>query len=214
MALFQRNDQFSDSKPFFTLSLSKTFLIVGLGNVGREFDGTRHNIGFDCVDELVSNQSELSDWQNKKDLKVHFSVGQFNETRVIVIKPTTLMNLSGEAVVLVSNFYKISPANIVIVHDELDIDFGQIRTRVGGGSAGHNGIKSVISSIGEGFGRVRIGIGPKTPDQIDSADFVLGKFSKSLASDVNLLKKEVVSMLVEYIYSGQLNEETRSFLIK
>ena len=109
MALFLKKPQFDDKKPYYTLSMNKTVLIVGLGNIGKEYDNTRHNIGFDCVDTLVKQNDALVDWQNKKDLKCHFSMGQFGETRVIVIKPTTLMNLSGEAVRLVSDFYKITP---------------------------------------------------------------------------------------------------------
>lgn len=214
MALFLRKPQFEDKKPFYTLSQTKTVLIVGLGNIGDEFDNTRHNIGFVCVDELQKKYDELSGWQNKKDLKCHLSLGQFGDTRVIIIKPTTLMNLSGESVRLVSDFYKIPASSIVVIHDEIDIDFGQIRTRMGGSSAGHNGVKSIISTIGEGFGRVRIGIGPKTPPEIDSADFVLGKFPKELMKDFEPLINEVVTIVVEYIYGGQLNEETRSFLIK
>jgi PTH1 family peptidyl-tRNA hydrolase len=213
MALFIKKPQTNDNKPFYTLSLSKTFLIVGLGNIGKEYNGTRHNIGFETVDHLVKNHSEFQDWQNKTNLKCHFSTGQFGENRVIVIKPTTLMNLSGQTAKLVTDFYKIPASSVVVIHDELDIDFGQIRARLGGNSAGHNGIKSVINAIGDNFGRIRIGIGPKKPEQIDSADFVLAKFSKDELTNINTLCSEVDAMVIEYIYSGKLNEETRSFLV-
>lgn len=212
MALFQRQPQVSDPVNYITLGLHKTVLIVGLGNVGKEYDHTRHNVGFVVADEFV-RKNDLGGWTEKKDLKCYLASGQLGETRVMVIKPTTLMNLSGEAVLAVAQFYKIPPANIVAVHDELDLAFGQIRTRLGGSSAGHNGIKSVTKLVGdEHYGRIRIGIGPKHPAQMDSADFVLQKFSDKEQQDMPALLKETTAILSEYVYSGQLNEETRSFL--
>lgn len=214
MALFQNRPQASDSHNYYTVGLNKTVLIVGLGNPGKEYDLTRHNVGFEVLDRFVSKHTEMQAWINKKDLKCHSSQGQFGDTRVYVIKPTTFMNLSGEAVQTVMNFYKIAPDFITIIHDELDINFGQIRLRVGGGSAGHNGIKSVTQHIGEHYGRIRIGIGPKTPEQIDSADFVLQKFSSEEQAQLNNLAKETGAILTEFIYSGQaLPTETRTFLI-
>jgi PTH1 family peptidyl-tRNA hydrolase len=149
----------------------------------------------------------------KKDLKCLMSEGQLGESKVIVIKPTTLMNLSGEAVLAVVQFYKIPIGNIMIVHDELDIAFGQIRSRVGGGSAGHNGIKSVSQLVGdENYGRLRVGVGPKQPEQMDTADFVLQKFSTTEQKDLPALLKETSAMLSEFAYGGQVTTETRSFL--
>lgn len=213
MALFQRQPQVSDPVNYVTLGLNKTLLIVGLGNIGKAYDNTRHNIGFAVVDEFV-HKSDLGGWTEKKDLKCHMASGQLGECRIIVIKPTTLMNLSGEAVQAVVQFYKIHPDNVVVVHDELDINFGQIRTRIGGGSAGHNGIKSVSKLIGdENYARIRVGIGPKMPVQMDSADFVLQKFSEKEQQDMPSLLKESTAILSEYAYSsGQLATETRSFI--
>ena len=214
MALFQNRPQASDSHNYYTVGLNKTVLIVGLGNPGKEYDLTRHNVGFEVLDRFVSKHTEMQDWINKKDLKCHLSQGQFGDTRVYVVKPTTFMNLSGEAVQAVMNFYKIAPDFITVIHDELDIKFGQIRLRVGGGSAGHNGIKSVTQHITEQYGRIRVGIGPKTPEQIDSADFVLQKFSPEEQDQLNNLAKETGAILTEFIYSGQaLPTETRTFLI-
>jgi PTH1 family peptidyl-tRNA hydrolase len=212
MALFQRQPQTSDPVNYVTLGLNKTLLIIGLGNVGKEYDSTRHNIGFAVADEFVT-KNDLGGWVEKKDLKCHMASGRLGETRVLIIKPTTLMNLSGEAVQAVTNFYKIPPASIVAVHDELDIDFGQIRTRVGGGSAGHNGIKSVTKLLGdENYGRIRVGIGPKEPAQMDSADFVLQKFSTAEQQNIPALLKETTAILSERVYGDQLATETRSFL--
>ncbi len=212
MALFQKLPQLSNPINYVTIGLNKTVLLVGLGNPGKEYDGTRHNIGFACLDEFVAKSADMGDWVAKKDLKCLLSTGRMGEVRVLAIKPTTFMNLSGEAVRAVCDFYKIPASQVVAVHDELDIPFGQIRTRMGGSSAGHNGIKSVMQHLDEGFGRVRIGIGPKTPAQIDSADFVLAKFSKEQQADIPALLRETSSVLSEYIYSSELPAETRSFL--
>jgi PTH1 family peptidyl-tRNA hydrolase len=213
MALFQKKQpEVGSSIPIYSLGLNRTVLIVGLGNVGKEFDGTRHNIGFAAVDELAARQ-DMGSWTVKMDLKCQLVMSTIGSTRVILCKPTTMMNLSGEAVQAVSNFYKINPADIVVVHDELDIAFGQIRTRMGGSDAGNNGIKSVTQHLGEDYGRVRIGIGPKRPAQIDSADYVIGKFRPTQQKQLKNLLQETTAILTEYIHSGQLTAETRSFLV-
>lgn len=213
MSLFQRRPNPSETIQFYTLSQNRSVLVVGLGNLGKEYDGTRHNIGFACVDAFVA-ANEFDSWIHKKDLKCHMAGGTLGDTRVIAIKPTTFMNLSGDAVQAVAHFYKIPAEKIVVVHDELDISFGQVRLRSGGSAAGHNGLKSVIGAIGEGFGRVRIGIGPKEPEQIDSADFVLQKFSKDQQSHMGELTREVSAILSEYSYGdGQLPQETRNFIV-
>lgn len=187
-------------------------MIVGLGNIGRQYDGTRHNIGFAAVDDFVASQ-EFVDWSVKKDLKCLITNKTDGDTRVIVIKPTTFMNLSGESVQAVSQFYKIPPSQILVVHDDLDIPFGQIRTRVGGSDAGNNGIKSVIQHIGANFGRVRIGIKPGEPSPMDAADFVLAKFSKTEQESLKNLSREVTSILTEFTASGDMPHETRNFII-
>jgi len=213
MALFQRQPQTSDPVNFITVGLNKTLLIVGLGNPGKEYAGTRHNIGFEAVDAFAA-ATELGNWVDKKDMKCHLAEGRLNNLKVIAIKPTTYMNLSGEAVRAVANFYKIPTGSILAVHDELDVDFVQIRTRLGGSSAGHNGIKSLTEQLGdEQYGRVRIGIGPKKPAQIDSADFVLQAFSKEEQKHLPALIKEATAIISGYAYgNGELLAETRSFL--
>jgi len=213
MALFQRKPQVSDTIQLYTVGQNKTVLLVGLGNIGERYDGTRHNIGFYCIDHFIDKQDGMDGWIEKKDLKCYLSSGRVGDTRVVAIKPTTFMNLSGQAVQAVANFYKIVTSSTLVIHDELDIDFGQIRLRVGGASAGHNGIKSVTQVLGEDYGRIRIGVGPKTPAQIDSADFVLQKFSPDEQKQLPNLAREVTAILTEYIYSGQLPNETRSFLV-
>ena len=123
------------------------------------------------------------------------------------------MNNSGDAVQAAVHFYKIPPDNILVVHDELDIDFGQIRIRKGGASAGHNGIKSVSQSLGyEDYGRIRIGIGPK-PARTKSEVYVLQPWSNDQASQLPNLTRELTAILSEYIYGNDLAHETRNFLV-
>ncbi len=213
MAWLQKRPQVSNPTMFYTVGLNKTVLLVGLGNPGAEYDLTRHNIGFACLDEFVAKTDEMAAWMVKKDLKCQFSSGQLGDTRVLAIKPTTFMNLSGEAVQAAVHFYKVSPDKIVVLHDELDIDFGQIRLRVGGSDAGHNGVKSIIEHLDDNFGRVRIGIGPKTPARIKSENFVLQQFSAEEQAQLPNLTREANAILSEYIYGGELPHETRSFLV-
>jgi PTH1 family peptidyl-tRNA hydrolase len=166
-----------------------------------------------CLDEFTATNEEMQNWIEKKDLKCYVSTGRMGEAQVVAIKPTTMMNLSGQAVQATANFYKVPLSQIVVIHDDIDINFGQIRLRTGGAAAGHNGIKSVSQSIGEDYGRVRVGIGPKKPEQIDSADFVLQQFSRDEQTHMHDLYREVAAVLTEYIYSGQLPHDTRSFLV-
>jgi PTH1 family peptidyl-tRNA hydrolase len=213
MGWLQKRPQLSDTIQLYTLGQHKTILLVGLGNIGRQYTSTRHNVGFLALDVFVATHPDMSDWIEKRDLKCHFSKGRLGDTEVIAIKPTTLMNLSGEAVQAVTHFYKIIQESVLVLHDELDIPFGQIRLRVGGGSAGHNGIKSITDTIGDTYGRVRIGIGPKKPESIDSADFVLQAFDAKEQTQLPNLTREVNAILTEYIYGGKLHRETRNFLL-
>lgn len=212
MALFQKQPQASDTIQYYTLGQNKTVLIVGLGNPGQAYDGTRHNIGFESLDAFAK-ANNFDPWIDKKDLKCLFASGQLGETRVLLCKPTTFMNLSGEAVQALAHFYKVGPDKIIAVYDEIDIPFGQIRTRVGGSSAGHNGVKSLIQHLGEEFGRVRIGIGPKAHEKMDSKDLVLAKFSSEQQKQLKNLAQETNAILSEYVYGGQLPHETRSFIV-
>ncbi len=212
MSLFQNRPQASDTIQYYTLGQNKTLLIVGLGNVGDEFNGTRHNIGFDALDHFAKT-NDFPQWIVKKDLKCFHANKTIGDTRVILIKPTTFMNLSGEAVQATAAFYKVAVDQIVVVYDELDIHFGHIRTRIGGSAAGHNGVKSISQHIGENYGRIRIGIGPKDPPQIEGKDFVLGRFTKDQQAQLPHLLRETDAILSEYSYSSDLLVETRTFLI-
>lgn len=213
MALFQQRPQASDPKTLYTIGMNKRVLIAGLGNKGKEYDLTRHNAGFICLDDFVKKTDEMGGWVEKSDWRCHISNGTVNGLGVTAIKPMTMMNDSGEAIAAAVNFYKIHTDQVLVVHDELDIDFGKIRLRRGGSDAGHKGIRSVSGRIGEDYSRIRIGVGPKDPPQINSEDFVLRNFSSSQQQQLPLMTREVTSVIHEFLAAGQLPHETRSFLI-
>ena len=213
MAWLQKRPQVTLQNNYYTVGKTSTLLIVGLGNPEEKYATTRHNIGFSCLDAFCAKYQEMSIWTEQRDLKCQITKGQIGDQRIIAMKPTTYMNLSGQAVDLVARYYKIQNEHIAVIHDELDIDFGHIRTRYGGSDAGHNGIKSVTAAIGDNYGRVRIGIGPKHPPKIDSADYVLQSFDQQEQEQLTNLKRECVAILSEFIYSQRLNEETRNFIV-
>lgn len=213
MAWLQKRPQVALPINYYTVGQNSTLIIAGLGNPEKQYEGTRHNIGFECIDFFVEKHDEMSQWVEKKDLKCLFSSGRLGDSTVIAIKPTTYMNLSGEALSLALHYYKTTLEQLVVVHDELDIDFGNIRTRYGGQDAGHNGIKSISALIGEDYGRIRIGIGPKKPPAIDSSKFVLQSFNELEKKQMNNLKKETIAILSEFVYNKHLNAETRSFIV-
>jgi PTH1 family peptidyl-tRNA hydrolase len=214
MALFQRRPQSSNPKTFYTVGMNKNVLIAGLGNPGKEYELTRHNAGFICVDEFVTQTEEMGDWVKNDKLKCHLSRGQIAGLGVLAVKPMTFMNDSGQAIEAVSRFYKVHPDQVLVIHDELDIDFGKIRLRHGGSDAGHKGIRSVTEKISEDYSRIRIGVGPKSPPEIDSIDFVLQRFSAEEQKQLPSMTREVSAIISEYLYgSQQLPHETRSFII-
>lgn len=221
MSLIKKSPAYESKIPPYTIDLPEginrdgddTILLIGLGNPGDKYTDTRHNIGFNSVNNFAI-KNDFPDWSIKKSLKSEITENKINGNKIILAKPTTYMNSSGEAVQLVKNFYKIENEKIIVIYDDVDIDFGQIRMRSGGKSAGHNGIKSLINNIGEDFTRVRIGIGPKRPAQITSEDFVLQNFTKAQQSEMNSLLQETNSILSEFSFSGgKIEPETRKFII-
>ncbi len=211
MSLFVKRNTEHDGQPLYSTSLGETILVVGLGNIGKEYERTRHNIGFECVD-YMTGQLDFPEWINKKDLRCHMTKGRVGSASVVLIKPTTFMNESGQAVSAVQNYLKIPNSKTVVIHDDLDLDFGQIRCRVGGSSAGNNGVKSLITHVGPEFARIRIGIKNELLEKMDSADFVLARFNKNEQLKIGKLTKEVSSIVSEYIASSQLPHETRTIL--
>ena len=148
------------------------FLIVGLGNIGKEYDGTRHNIGFQAID-YISEKYNIE--VNRIKFKGVYGDGLIDGKKVILLKPTTYMNLSGESIREVMNFYKISEDELIVLYDDISLPVGRLRIREKGSAGGHNGIKSIIANIGtEKFPRVKIGIGQPNHGLVNH---VLGKFS-------------------------------------
>lgn len=152
-------------------------LIAGLGNPGREYDNTRHNIGFKTIDSLADKYGiEVSDKKHKGLV----GKGTIGANKVILVKPQTYMNASGECLREVCDYYKIDPeTEVIVIYDDITLDVGSIRVRPKGSAGGHNGMKSIIAHLGtEGFSRIRVGIGEK-PSRMDLADWVLGHFPES-----------------------------------
>lgn len=162
-------------------------LLVGLGNPGTEYALTRHNVGFMAVDEIVHRYS-FDGWTKK--FKGEVCAGSIDGEKVMVLKPHTYMNLSGEAVSAVASFYKIPPEKIYVFHDDMDLPVGRLKVKQGGGSGGHNGIKSIDAHLGQNYHRVRIGVDkPATREQVVS--WVLSKFS---ANDKKTLDELVIKI--------------------
>jgi len=211
MALFQKKPQILSSTPLYTLGANKTILIIGLGNPGKKYDGTRHNVGFAALDEFAQT-NDFPTWTVKKDLHCELTIANLGESRVILAKPTTYMNNSGQAGQALQHFYKVYNQNTLVIYDELAIEFGSLRARVGGSDAGHNGVKSLIEHLGEDFGRLRIGVGSEISKKAEASDFVLGKFSKDERAQLPAILQEARVMVTEFIFGGQLPHETRTVL--
>ena len=151
------------------------YLIAGLGNPTKTYEGTRHNVGFDMID-VLGNKFGI-DVTTKKH-KALVGRGIIEGMRVILAKPQTYMNLSGESIREIADFYKIEPENIIIIYDDISLDVGRLRIRKKGSAGGHNGIKNIIAHLGtQEFPRIKVGIGEK-PEGWDLADYVLSKYSK------------------------------------
>lgn len=150
-------------------------IIVGLGNPEKKYDGTRHNIGFAVLDRIADKYNISMDIKKHKGL---FGKGIIEGEKVVLVKPMTYMNLSGECVREVADYYKAGPQDILVIFDDISLEPGKIRIRAKGSAGGHNGIKSIIAHLGsEQFARIKCGIGEK-PKGYDLADYVLGHFSK------------------------------------
>ena len=150
-------------------------LFVGLGNPGKDYAGHRHNIGFMVVDEIARTMNFPA---FRKRFLGQASEGEIGAERVVLLKPATYMNDSGQAVAQAAKFYKIPPADIIVFHDELDLAAGKVRIKTGGGDAGHNGLRSITAHLGKDYRRVRIGIG-HPGDKARVYSYVLSDFAKN-----------------------------------
>lgn len=174
------------------------FLVVGLGNPGAEYAATRHNVGFMAADELHRRYNFLP-WRSKFSGLI--AEGQIEGEKVYLLKPQTYMNLSGNSVVQAANFYKILPENIVVIHDDMDLPTDKIKAKIGGGSGGHNGIKSIDSCITSGYNRIRIGVGhPADKSGENVVNHVLSGFSKAdkenIEKDIEIIA-DLIGVLIK-----------------
>ena len=163
-------------------------LLVGLGNFGKEYEKTRHNFGFMLLDQIIADYRFSV--VGKKFSSEVFS-GEIAGEKIVAINPQTYMNNSGVAVLEAVQFYKIPPENIIVFHDEIDLALGTVKMKIGGGNAGHNGLKSIDSVIGKEYWRVRLGVGRPANAEFEIADFVLSKFLRDEFLKVEEIKQKI-----------------------
>lgn len=190
------------------------YIIVGLGNPSREYEATRHNIGFDAITRISD------DYRIPLNMKKHKAIcgsGFIEGQKVILAQPQTYMNLSGESVRELADFYKVPAENIIIIYDDINLDVGQLRVRAKGSAGGHNGIKSIINHLGtQEFPRIRVGVGNK-PDGWDLADYVLGRFPRDEEPVVRFALQRASEACTDLILKGMeytMNQYNRKVEIK
>lgn len=177
-------------------------LIVGLGNIGQEYAHSKHNIGFDVVD-LVAKKENLEFLEEKK-FKCYLTKGR----GFILMKPTTYMNLSGDALILVKNYYNIDNDDILVIQDDLDMEVAKLRYRVKGSSGGHNGLKSIMSHVGTDFRRVKIGIGRSDKSVINQ---VLSRFNSEERLLIDESIEKAASLVIDFIKNVDDKEITNKY---
>ncbi|MDD4151744.1 MAG: aminoacyl-tRNA hydrolase [Candidatus Gracilibacteria bacterium] len=172
-------------------------IIVGLGNPGIEYQYTKHNVGFLFLDYLAS-KNDFSPFKNETKFKGEIRIGEINGEKIILLKPSTFMNLSGESLKEIINFYKMEKKDFIVIFDDLSMDFGKIRFRENGSAGGHNGVKSIIKYFGENFKRIKVGIGFNSNFEV--SDWVLSKFTKTELDDFDKnIFQNVEKLLLEKI---------------
>lgn len=180
--------------------MTERYLIVGLGNPGREYENTRHNVGFRCVDALAQAHGLV--YAAKKQSKARVADGLVAGQRVLLARPQTFMNLSGGAVQGLMAFYKIPPERLMVILDDLDLPPGTLRIRSKGGSGGHRGLTDIIQRLGtQDFARIRFGIG-RPPGQMDPAAFVLLPFTGDEQSAADQTAQRVVKTVETWLTEG------------
>ncbi len=171
-------------------------LVIGLGNPGREYEHTRHNVGFEVLDK-VAREHDYGSWKSLVSAKV--AKGRIGEAEVLLGKPMTFMNLSGSAVGGLMRYFGLGPEALVVVHDDLDFEPGVVRLKQGGGHGGHNGLRSIFTHVSQEFARVRVGIG-KPISRVAGADYVLSGFDKherTLVNEAIVLAAEAVAKIAK-----------------
>ena len=185
-------------------------LVVGLGNPGTEYATTRHNLGWLVLDALAQ-QLEVGEWRTDKTFESDLAEYRTaDDERWVLVKPITFMNNSGRAVASIARFYKVAVGDILVLHDELDLPFGTLRTRLGGSAAGHHGIESLAHHLNsDGFWRLRCGIASKTEQRpLETSDFVLGQFAPEERAALPTLVDTAATLVKKSFSSDTLQEET------
>lgn len=181
---------------------SAPWLVVGLGNPGKEYAGNRHNAGFMVVSLLADRMSARFSRHRRAVAEVAEGRLGIGGPRLVLVKPMTYMNLSGGPIAALARFYKVPVAQMVVVHDELDIPYGQLRIKRGGGEGGHNGLRSISQSLGtKDYARVRFGIG-RPPGRQDPADYVLSDFSAAERKDLEFLVDRAADIVEAVVTRG------------
>lgn len=176
------------------------WIVAFLGNPGLKYNGTRHNAGFMAADAM---EKKLGVSINKMRFKALTQTVDIGGKKVLLMKPQTFMNLSGDAIVQAANFYKVLPERVIVVSDETALPIGRLRIRRGGSAGGHNGLKSVIARLGtDQFPRIRLGVGDKPHLDYDMADWVLSAFKGQDAADMELVAKKAADAVECYITEG------------
>ena len=176
------------------------WIVAFLGNPGIKYNGTRHNAGFMAADAM---EKKLGVSINKMRFKALTQTVDISGKKVLLMKPQTFMNLSGDAIVQAANFYKVPPERVIVVSDETALPIGKLRIRRGGSAGGHNGLKSVIARLGtDQFPRLRLGVGDKPHPDYDMADWVLSAFKGQDAADMELVAKKAADAVECYITEG------------
>lgn len=176
------------------------WIVAFLGNPGLKYNGTRHNAGFMAADAM---EKKLGVSINKMRFKALTQTVDIGGKKVLLMKPQTYMNLSGDAIVQAANFYKVPPERVIVVSDETALPIGKLRIRRGGSAGGHNGLKSVIARLGtDQFPRIRLGVGDKPHPDYDMADWVLSAFKGQDAADMELVAKKAADAVECYITEG------------
>jgi peptidyl-tRNA hydrolase, PTH1 family len=188
-------------------------LLVGLGNNGAKYARTRHNLGFMVLDALVDQQG----WAKPQpDSKLQGSVSKDSfgapEEGIVLLKPATMMNLSGRSIAAAAHYYQIPAEDVWVIYDDIDLEFGTLRVRQGGGSGGHNGLKSIIQHIGPDFGRIRLGVSNELRESADTAHFVLAQFTTDEQQQLPKVISAAATVISEHLEVGTLTVQTYNLL--
>ena len=206
--IIKKGSETPDIEALFTSPLQEMRLVVGLGNPGEKYALNRHNIGFMCLDKMQTTYE--TKWQKQNKLKTLLTSLDLGNVRLILTKPQTYVNLSGEAVSALKQYYKLQKADICLIYDEIRLPFGTIEALKTNKDFGHNGLKSIQNHLRGSLQLLRVGIGPKKPSSADLSDFVLANFTPEQQELLPKITKEVCSLLGEMSHDTLVSQTKRT----